>query len=95
MITHSLILLEVWQHHLCSLAMFTRVCLFFLFPCACAYPSVEETCIELTRAIEAGDMQSASAFAATLARQHATLKIQPSARDYEDTEIRWVPHHHY
>ncbi|KAM8730948.1 ranBP-type and C3HC4-type zinc finger-containing protein 1 [Acanthopagrus schlegelii] len=47
----------------------------------------EETCIELTRAIEAGDMQSASVFAATLARQHATLKIQLSTRDYEDTEI--------
>uniref|UniRef100_A0A8D3CTE9 RanBP-type and C3HC4-type zinc finger-containing protein 1 n=1 Tax=Scophthalmus maximus TaxID=52904 RepID=A0A8D3CTE9_SCOMX len=40
-------------------------------------PSVEDTCIELTRAIEAGDMQSASAIAAVLARQHATLKIQP------------------
>ena len=53
----------------------------------CVYPSVEETCIELTRAIEAGDMQSASVFAATLARQHATLKIQLSTRDYEDTEI--------
>ncbi|XP_029313853.1 ranBP-type and C3HC4-type zinc finger-containing protein 1 [Cottoperca gobio] len=47
----------------------------------------EETCIELTRAIEAGDMQSASVFAATLARQRAALKIQPSARDNEDNEI--------
>ncbi|XP_047424449.1 ranBP-type and C3HC4-type zinc finger-containing protein 1 isoform X2 [Mugil cephalus] len=47
----------------------------------------EETCIELTKAIEAGDMQSASVFAATLARQHAALKIQPSTRDSEDTEI--------
>lgn len=52
------------------------------------YASVEDTCIELTRAIEAGDMQSASFFAATLARQRAALKIQPSARDYEDTEIK-------
>lgn len=51
-------------------------------------PSSEETCIELTRAIEAGDMQSASVFAATLARQHAILKIQPSAKDNEDSEIR-------
>uniref|UniRef100_A0A672G2F2 RanBP-type and C3HC4-type zinc finger-containing protein 1 n=1 Tax=Salarias fasciatus TaxID=181472 RepID=A0A672G2F2_SALFA len=49
--------------------------------------SRQETCIELTRAIEAGDMQSASVFAATLARQHAALKIQPSVKDYEDTEI--------
>lgn len=52
------------------------------------YASVEDTCIELTRAIEAGDAQSASVFAATLARQCATLKIQPSARDYEHTEIK-------
>ncbi|XP_029979191.1 ranBP-type and C3HC4-type zinc finger-containing protein 1 isoform X1 [Sphaeramia orbicularis] len=41
----------------------------------------EDTCIELTRAIEAGDLQAASVFAATLARQHATLKIQPSAKE--------------
>ncbi|XP_029955998.1 ranBP-type and C3HC4-type zinc finger-containing protein 1 [Salarias fasciatus] len=52
-----------------------------------ALQRTEETCIELTRAIEAGDMQSASVFAATLARQHAALKIQPSVKDYEDTEI--------
>lgn len=52
-----------------------------------ALQRTEETCIELTRAIEAGDMQSASVFAATLARQRAALKIQPSAKDYEDTEI--------
>lgn len=60
-------------------------CLCFI---VCVCPSVEETCIELTRAIEAGDMQSASLFAAMLARHHASLKIQPSARDYEDTEIK-------
>lgn len=47
----------------------------------------EDACIELTRAIEAGDLQAASAFAATLARQHATVKIQPSPRDLEDKEI--------
>ncbi|CAL1596838.1 unnamed protein product [Knipowitschia caucasica] len=47
----------------------------------------EDACIQLTRAIEAGDPQAASTFAATLARQHATLKIQPSARDTEDSEI--------
>lgn len=50
--------------------------------------SIEETCIELSQAIEAGDMQSASVLAATLARQHLTLQIQASARDYEDDEIR-------
>ncbi|KAG7237009.1 hypothetical protein INR49_032940 [Caranx melampygus] len=47
----------------------------------------EDNCIELTRAIEAGDMQSASAIAVTLARQHAALKIKPLTREYEDTEI--------
>ncbi|KAM9839365.1 ranBP-type and C3HC4-type zinc finger-containing protein 1 isoform 2-T2 [Aulostomus maculatus] len=47
----------------------------------------EDTCIELTRAIEAGDAQAASVFAATLARHHAALKIQPTSRDQEDTEI--------
>ncbi|XP_020781283.1 ranBP-type and C3HC4-type zinc finger-containing protein 1 isoform X2 [Boleophthalmus pectinirostris] len=47
----------------------------------------EDTCIQLTRAIEAGDLQAASAFAATLAQQHATVRIQPSARDVEDCEI--------
>ncbi|XP_054479242.1 ranBP-type and C3HC4-type zinc finger-containing protein 1 [Anoplopoma fimbria] len=52
-----------------------------------ALQRTEDTCIDLTRAIEAGDMQSASDFAARLALQHATLKIQPSAGDYEDTEI--------
>uniref|UniRef100_H2SXC3 RanBP-type and C3HC4-type zinc finger-containing protein 1 n=1 Tax=Takifugu rubripes TaxID=31033 RepID=H2SXC3_TAKRU len=46
-----------------------------------------ETCIELSHAIEAGDMQSASVLAATLARQHVTVQIQASARDYEDNEI--------
>lgn len=50
--------------------------------------SVEDSCIELTRAIEAGDMQSASVFAVTLARQCVALKIQPSARDFEHTEIK-------
>ncbi|KAF3703508.1 RanBP-type and C3HC4-type zinc finger-containing protein 1 [Channa argus] len=52
-----------------------------------ALQQTEDTCIELSRAIEAGDMQSASVFAAALARQHAALKIQPSARDNEETEI--------
>ncbi|KAF3835975.1 hypothetical protein F7725_028533 [Dissostichus mawsoni] len=48
----------------------------------------QDTCLELTRAIEAGDMQSASLCAATLARQHAALKIQPTPRDAEDNEIK-------
>lgn len=64
-----------------SLSVFSPVCV-----CVCLY--IEETCIELSHAIEAGDMQSASVLAATLARQHVTLQIQASARDYEDNEIR-------
>ncbi|KAM3860235.1 ranBP-type and C3HC4-type zinc finger-containing protein 1 [Diretmus argenteus] len=52
-----------------------------------ALQGTEETCTELTKAIEAGDMHAASVFAATLARQHAALKIQPSVRNYDDTEI--------
>ncbi|XP_072306785.1 ranBP-type and C3HC4-type zinc finger-containing protein 1 isoform X2 [Eucyclogobius newberryi] len=47
----------------------------------------EDACIQLTRAIAAGDLQAASTLAASLARQHATVKIQPSARDAEDSEI--------
>lgn len=70
--------------HLCGLVC-VSMCVYVY---VCVYPSVEETCIELTRAIQAGDMQSASVFAASLARQQAALKIQPSARDYEDTEIK-------
>lgn len=72
-------------HHCGLVCVSLCVCLCVF---VCVYPSVEDTCIELTRAIEAGDMQSASVFAATLARQHAVLKIQPSARDYEDSEIK-------
>uniref|UniRef100_A0A3Q2YX76 RanBP-type and C3HC4-type zinc finger-containing protein 1 n=1 Tax=Hippocampus comes TaxID=109280 RepID=A0A3Q2YX76_HIPCM len=45
-------------------------------------------CIELTRAIEAGDMKAASIFAAKLSCQKAVLKIQPSLRQCEDTEIK-------
>ncbi|XP_017283862.1 ranBP-type and C3HC4-type zinc finger-containing protein 1 [Kryptolebias marmoratus] len=57
------------------------------FQSASALQKTEDACIELSRAIEAGDAQSSSVFAAALARQNAVLKIQPSAKDYEDTEI--------
>ncbi|MED6257897.1 RanBP-type and C3HC4-type zinc finger-containing protein 1 [Ataeniobius toweri] len=52
-----------------------------------ALQQTEDACIELKKAIEAGDMQSASVFAASLARRQAALKIQPSTKTYEDTEI--------
>ncbi|XP_077364544.1 ranBP-type and C3HC4-type zinc finger-containing protein 1 isoform X2 [Festucalex cinctus] len=48
---------------------------------------LEEACMELTRAIEAGDMKAASIFAANLSHQKAALKIQPSKRLREDTDI--------
>uniref|UniRef100_A0A3P9PJ56 RanBP-type and C3HC4-type zinc finger-containing protein 1 n=1 Tax=Poecilia reticulata TaxID=8081 RepID=A0A3P9PJ56_POERE len=51
------------------------------------YLGFTDACIELKKAIEAGDMQSASVFAASLARRQAALKIQPSTKTYEETEI--------
>ncbi|XP_014015081.1 ranBP-type and C3HC4-type zinc finger-containing protein 1-like [Salmo salar] len=51
-------------------------------------------CADLTRAIEAGDIQEASIYAAALAYQQAGLKIQPSDRSYGDTEVSPPPHNH-
>ncbi|XP_020349945.1 ranBP-type and C3HC4-type zinc finger-containing protein 1 isoform X1 [Oncorhynchus kisutch] len=56
-------------------------------PSSASLPRTEEMCAELTRAIEAGDIQAASIYAATLARQQAELKIQPSERSYGDTDL--------
>uniref|UniRef100_A0A8C8JI69 RanBP-type and C3HC4-type zinc finger-containing protein 1 n=1 Tax=Oncorhynchus tshawytscha TaxID=74940 RepID=A0A8C8JI69_ONCTS len=53
----------------------------------CLHWSVEEMCADLTRVIEAGDIQAASIYAAALAHQQAGLKIQPSERSYGDTEL--------
>ncbi|KPP69555.1 hypothetical protein Z043_111681 [Scleropages formosus] len=50
-------------------------------------PRTEDLCLELIRAIEAGDTQEASQYAAALARQQVALKIQPSQRSCSDTEI--------
>uniref|UniRef100_A0A3Q4H340 SHANK-associated RH domain interacting protein n=1 Tax=Neolamprologus brichardi TaxID=32507 RepID=A0A3Q4H340_NEOBR len=47
----------------------------------------EELCLELTRAIEAGDTQAASQHASALARQKAALTIQLSEKNYADGEI--------
>uniref|UniRef100_A0A3Q3M8D6 SHANK-associated RH domain interacting protein n=1 Tax=Labrus bergylta TaxID=56723 RepID=A0A3Q3M8D6_9LABR len=49
---------------------------------------LEELCLELARAIEAGDTQAASQHAAALARQKAALTIQLSEKNYADGEIR-------
>ncbi len=48
---------------------------------------LEELCLELARAIEAGDTQAASQHASALARQKAMLTIQLSEKSYADGEI--------
>ncbi|KAK5889116.1 ranBP-type and C3HC4-type zinc finger-containing protein 1 isoform X1 [Pseudochaenichthys georgianus] len=50
-------------------------------------PLAEELCLELARAIEAGDTQAASQHASTLARQKAVLRIQMSEKNYAEGEI--------
>ncbi|KAF7665933.1 hypothetical protein LDENG_00127380 [Lucifuga dentata] len=50
-------------------------------------PLTEELCLELARAIEAGDTQAASQHASSLARQKSALTIQPSKKNYADGEI--------
>ncbi|KTG44915.1 hypothetical protein cypCar_00020184 [Cyprinus carpio] len=47
----------------------------------------EELCLELSRAIEAGDTHAAVHYATDLAKQQITLSIQPAPRDTDDTEI--------
>uniref|UniRef100_A0A8C9QZS0 Heme-oxidized IRP2 ubiquitin transferase 1 homolog n=1 Tax=Scleropages formosus TaxID=113540 RepID=A0A8C9QZS0_SCLFO len=54
---------------------------------ACYTIILQEVCGELMRAIERGDPQSASQSAVVLARQKVALKIQPSEKNYMDTEI--------
>ncbi|XP_041924152.1 ranBP-type and C3HC4-type zinc finger-containing protein 1 [Alosa sapidissima] len=56
-------------------------------PTSTSLPSTEEMCVELSRAIEAGDTQAASVCAASLARKQMPLRIQPSEKNYEDAEI--------
>ncbi|XP_046883782.1 ranBP-type and C3HC4-type zinc finger-containing protein 1-like isoform X2 [Hypomesus transpacificus] len=46
-----------------------------------------ELCLELARAIEAGDTQAASQHASSLARQKPSLTIQLSEKSYTDGEI--------
>ncbi|CAK6974646.1 Hypothetical predicted protein [Scomber scombrus] len=50
-------------------------------------PLTEELCLELAKAIEAGDTQAASQHASALARQKAVLTIQLSEKNYADGEI--------
>ncbi|XP_029686881.1 ranBP-type and C3HC4-type zinc finger-containing protein 1 isoform X1 [Takifugu rubripes] len=50
-------------------------------------PRTEELCLELSRAIEAGDTQAASQHASALARHKAALSVQLSEKNYTDGEI--------
>uniref|UniRef100_A0A3P9HML9 SHANK-associated RH domain interacting protein n=1 Tax=Oryzias latipes TaxID=8090 RepID=A0A3P9HML9_ORYLA len=50
-------------------------------------PLCEELCLELARAIEAGDTHAASQHASSLARQKAVLTIQVSQKNYADGEL--------
>lgn len=50
--------------------------------------SAEELCLDLSRAIEAGDVQAASQHAVALARQSVSLTIQLSEKNYPDGEIK-------
>lgn len=71
-----------------SLCKYLFICSFIHFTLHVCVTCLEDACIELKKAIEAGDMQSASVFAASLARRQAALKIQPSTKTYEETEIK-------
>ncbi|XP_053738407.1 ranBP-type and C3HC4-type zinc finger-containing protein 1-like [Synchiropus splendidus] len=50
-------------------------------------PVTEDLCLELSRAIQAGDAGAASEHAAALARQKAALAIQPAERSYAQGQI--------
>ncbi|CAG5896645.1 unnamed protein product [Menidia menidia] len=50
-------------------------------------PLSEELCLELAKAIEAGDARAASQHASALARQKAALTIQLAQKNYADAEI--------
>ncbi|XP_060940164.1 ranBP-type and C3HC4-type zinc finger-containing protein 1 [Limanda limanda] len=54
---------------------------------AASLPVTEELCLELARAIEAGDTQAASQHVSALARQKAVLTIQLSEKNYAEGEI--------
>lgn len=65
----------------CGLSVTLLPLLFFL--------PVEELCLELSRAIEAGDAHAASQHASALAWQKAALTVQLSEKNYADGEIKW------
>lgn len=58
-----------------------------LLPLLLSLPA-EELCLELSRAIEAGDARAASRHASSLARQGAALSVQLSEKNYADGEIK-------
>ncbi|XP_051944483.1 ranBP-type and C3HC4-type zinc finger-containing protein 1-like [Hippocampus zosterae] len=50
-------------------------------------PLAEELCVELVKAVEAGDSQAAAQHASALARQKAALSIQLAEKNYASAEI--------
>ncbi|XP_019734738.1 ranBP-type and C3HC4-type zinc finger-containing protein 1 isoform X2 [Hippocampus comes] len=50
-------------------------------------PLAEELCVELVKAVEAGDSQAAAQHASALARQKAALSIQLAEKNYASGEI--------
>ncbi|XP_064410058.1 ranBP-type and C3HC4-type zinc finger-containing protein 1 [Latimeria chalumnae] len=51
------------------------------------FPKIEELCLRLVRAIEYGDQMSASQYAAALALQQTSLRIQPKESSYPQKEL--------
>ncbi|XP_057713987.1 ranBP-type and C3HC4-type zinc finger-containing protein 1-like isoform X2 [Corythoichthys intestinalis] len=50
-------------------------------------PRAEELCLELVKAVEAGDAEAAAQHASALARQKTALSIQPAEKNYGSKEI--------
>lgn len=81
---------QVCQSKMCPLyvTISSSGLFYFYFLLHVCVSRAEDACIELKKAIEAGDMQSASVLAASLARRQVALKIQLSTKSYEETEIK-------
>ncbi|XP_033838346.1 ranBP-type and C3HC4-type zinc finger-containing protein 1-like [Periophthalmus magnuspinnatus] len=58
-----------------------------VFSSAPSLPRSEELCLELTKAIEAGDSQAASQHASALARQKVALTVQLTQNNYTEGEL--------
>ncbi|KAM9789374.1 ranBP-type and C3HC4-type zinc finger-containing protein 1 [Neosynchiropus ocellatus] len=54
---------------------------------AASLPVTEDLCLELSKAIEAGDARAASEHAAALAQQKAALTVRPAEKNYAEGEL--------